>query len=116
MGEVMIALRAPVAVKTVESWVEQRVERLREAAWSSGVRLGRLWPAWQAQGADWLIEVDIRDRAVRPEEDLALDSVVREMALLGLRPQLLVSAPQDSSATAHTSAASTEAPARRGAG
>lgn len=115
MGEVTIALRAPVAAKTVESWVEQQVERLRDAAWSSGVRLGRLWPAWRGEAADWLLELDLRDREVAPEEDLALDSVLREMALLGLRPQVLVSLPQET-VPAHFGAPVASAPVPRGSG
>lgn len=72
MGEVTIALHAPVAAKTIERWVEELVAALREATWSSGVRLGDLSPTWRAQDADWLIEVDLRDRAVALEDDLYL--------------------------------------------
>ena len=114
MGEVTIALRAPVAAKAIERWVEQRVARLREAAWSSGVRLGGLSRAWRAQDADWLIEVDLRDRAVELEDDLVLGSVLMEMALLGLRPELLASSQQEGAAAARGSPTTTEAPVRRG--
>ncbi len=114
MSEVIIALRAPVAAKTIERWVEEQVAGLRDAAWSSGVRLGDLFRAWQAQDADWLIEVDLRDRAVELEDDLVLGSILMEIALLGLRPELLLSSQPESSAVAHVSAARTEAPVRRG--
>ena len=116
MSEVTIALRAPVAAKTIERWVEQRVARLRDAAWSSGVRLGDLCRAWQAQDADWLIEVDLRDRAVALADDLVLGSVLREIALLGLRPELLSSTHAESPAAAPVSPARAEAPVRRGTG
>ena len=115
MGEVTIALRAPVAPKMIQTWVDQRVAALRETAWSSGVRLGPLWPAWRRQGADWLLEVDLRDREGAPEDDLVLDTVLMEMKLLGLRPQVLVSSPQESSLTVHFDASRTaHAPSRRG--
>jgi hypothetical protein len=103
-----------VAAKTIERWVDERVAGLRGAAWSSGVRLGDLCRAWQAQDADWLIEVDLRDRAVALEDDLVLGSVLIEMALLGLRPELLSSSQQESAAAVHVSPANTEAPAWRG--
>src|SRR5918998_2070547 len=89
MGDITIALRAPVAGKRIERWVEQHVESLRAGAWSSGVRLGRLWPAWRSQGPDWLLDVDLRDRQVAPENDPVLDSVLMEMKLLGLRPRIV---------------------------
>ncbi len=114
MGEVTIALRAPVAAKTIERWVEERVAGLRDAAWGSGVRLGRLWPAWRRQGADWLLEVDLRDREVALEDDLVLDSVLMEMKLLGLRPQILASSPHESRPTADSRPPANEAPLRRG--
>jgi hypothetical protein len=113
MGQITIALRAPVAAKPIGRWVEQEVEGLRAAAWSSGVRLGRLWPAWRGQAADWLLEVDLRDRQVDPEDDLLLDSVLMEMKMLGLRPHVLESSPQERSVTADCDAPATHAPARR---
>jgi hypothetical protein len=114
MYEVTIALHAPVAAKTMEHWVEERVAGLRDAAWGSGVRLGDLSPTWQAQDADWLIEVDLRDRAVALEDDLVLGSILMEMALLGLRPQLLLSRQRESSGPGHVPAPTAQAPARRG--
>lgn len=116
MGEVTIVLHAPVAAKTIERWVMQRVAGLRERAWSSGVRLGDLSPTWRAQDADWLIDVDLRDRAVAPEDDLVLGSVLMEMALLGLRPELLSGSRRESFGPAHVGDASTETPVRRGGG
>ena len=114
MAEVTIALRAPVAPKMIQTWVDERVAGLRETAWSGGVRLGPLWPAWRRQGADWLLEVDLRDREVAPEDDLILDTVLMEMKLLGLRPQVLVSSPQESPLTLDHDASTTSAPSRRG--
>ncbi len=116
MAEVTISLRAPVAAKTIERWVDEQVAGLRDAAWSSGVRLGDLSRAWQAQDADWLIEVDLRDRAVALEDDLVLGSVLMEMALLGLHPELSRSSQAEIPAAAHVSEARTEAPVRRGIG
>ena len=91
MGEITIALHAPVAATRIRRWVEEQVSELRDAAWSSGVRLGDLSPTWRAHDADWLIEVDLRDRAVALEDDLVFGSLLMEMALLGLRPVLLSS-------------------------
>ena len=112
--EVMISLRAPVSRETIEPWVEEQVEGLRNAAWSSGVRLGPLWPGWRAQGADWLVEVDLRDRNVALDDDVALASVLMNMELLGLRPQLLVSPLRESSGPAHAHAPTAQAAVRRG--
>ena len=89
MGDITIALRAPVAGKRIERWVEQHVDSLRDAAWSSGVRLGRLWPAWRREGPDWLLEVDLRDRQLAPEDDPLLDLILMEMTLLGLRRRVV---------------------------
>ncbi len=112
--EVVISLRAPVSRETVERWVEEQVDRLRDAAWSSRVRLGPLCPGWRTQGPDWLIEVDLRDRNVDLDDDVALASVLMEMELLGLSPQLLVSPPPESPRPPDVHAPATQAPARRG--
>ena len=109
MTDVTIALRAPVAARTIEGWVEERVAALRDAAWSKGVRLGELSRAWQAQDADWLLEVDLRDRAVALEDDLVLGSILTEMALLGLRPELLMSSDQQGSTPSQVAAAGAKA-------
>lgn len=111
MADVTIGLRAPVAARTIEGWVEERVAALRDAAWSRGVRLGDLSRAWQAQDADWLIEVDLRDRAVALEDDLVLGSMLMEMSLLGLRPELQLSSEREGSTASQAAAAGTEATA-----
>ena len=112
--QVMISLRVPASREKVERWVEEELDRLRDAAWSRRIRLGPLWRGWRAQGPDWLIEVDLRDRNVELDDDVALASVLMEMELLGLRPQLLVSPPPESPGPAHVHAPTTQAPARRG--
>ena len=111
-GEVMIALRAPVSREKIEFWVEEQVGRLRDVAWSRGVRLGPLWREWRSQGPDWLIEVDLRDRNVELDDDVALASVLLYMELLGLRPQLLMSSPLESPGPAqvHSDRAGARAP------
>jgi hypothetical protein len=114
--EVMISLRAPVSREKIERWVEEQVGQLRDAAWSRGVRLGPLWRGWRSQGPDWLIEVDLRDRAVELEDDLVLGSVLLDMELLGLRPQLLVSPPRERPGPADVHALAAQAPVRRGGG
>ena len=114
--EVLISLRAPVSREKIEPWVEHQLDRLRDATWSSGVRLGPLWRGWRAQGPDWLIEVDLRDRNVELDDDLALASVLMDMELLGLRPQLLLSPPPESSGSSDVHAPAAQAPARRGSG
>jgi hypothetical protein len=111
--EILISLRAPVSREKIERWVEEQVDRLRDAAWSRGVRLGPLWRGWRARGSDWLIEVDRRDRNVELDDDLALASVLMDMELLGLRPQLLASPPPESSGSSGVHAPAAQAPARR---
>ena len=93
--EVLITLRAPVSPEKIERWVEDQVDRLREEARATGVRLGRLAPGSHPQGADWLIEVDLQDRDVELEHDAELALILTHMAVLGLRPQLLVTSPRD---------------------
>ena len=89
-SEVMISLRAPVSREKIARWVEEQVDRLRGEARATGVRLGRLTVASPPQRGDWLVEVDVRDQNVRLEDNMALASVLTDMELLGLRPQLLV--------------------------
>ncbi len=89
MEKVIIALEAPVSPDKIERWVQDQVDRLRGGACAVGVRLGRLVPARGAWDADWLLEVE-RERGGRPEDDIALASVLTDMELLGLRPHLLV--------------------------
>jgi hypothetical protein len=110
----MISLRAPVSRERIEQWVDEQVDRLRDAAWSRRVRLGPLWPGWRAKGPDWLVEVDLRDRNVELDDDVALASVLMEMELLGLRPQLLMSPSRESSGPAHVDAPTAQAAARPG--
>ena len=90
MDTVVISLLAPVTPSTIERWVEQQVDELRAQGRSCGVGLGRLVASSPAQGGDWLIEVDREDRDVALEDDLALALILTDMAVLGLRPQLLV--------------------------
>ena len=112
--QVMIALRAPVWREKIERWVEEELDRLRDAAWSRRIRLGPLWRGWRAQGPDWLIEVDLRDRNVPLHDDVALAGVLLDMELLGLRPQLLVSSPPERSAPVRAHPPTADAPVRRG--
>ena len=93
VDEVTISLVAPVSVSKIERWVKEQLDLLRDQAGSMGVRLGHLRPASDGQDADWLVEVDLRDRAVPLEEDIALASMLTDLQLLGLQPQLLVPSP-----------------------
>ena len=93
MPQVMIGLRAPVSADKIEGWVREELDRLRARAVALDVWLGPLSRPRPAQGGDWVIEVDVEDRDVRPEDDQALGSILLDMELLGLRPQLLVAAP-----------------------
>ena len=90
MDTVVISLLAPVAPGRIERWVEQQVDELRAQAQANGVRLGRLTRSTPARGGDWLIKVDREDRAAALEDDLALGLILTDMAVLGLRPELLV--------------------------
>ena len=93
MQQAMIALRAPVSPDKIESWVEQEVARLRARAVALDVWLGPLSRPPPAQAGDWVIEVDLEDRDVRPGDDPVLGSVLLDLELLGLRPQLLMASP-----------------------
>lgn len=95
MDEVMISLQAPVAWKKIDRWVGEQLDRLRIEAWPTGVRLGPLVDASPVRGADWLVRVDLGDRAVRLEDDVALASVLTDMERLGLRPALFLVAPRE---------------------
>ena len=90
MNQVMISLTAPVSTGKIEPWVNEQLERLRREANARGIRVGRLAPVCLPHGADWLVGVDRADRDVRLEDDAALNLVMTDLALLGLRPQLLV--------------------------
>ena len=90
METVVIALLAPVTPSSLERWVEKQVDELRAQGRANGVLLGPLTRSTPAQGGDWLIKVDREDRAAALQDDLALGSILTEMAVLGLRPQLFV--------------------------
>ena len=90
MNQVMITLTAPVSTDKIEPWVKEQLDRLRDEATASSIRLGPLAPACLPHGADWLLGVDRADQRVRLEDDAALNLVMTDLALLGLRPQLLV--------------------------
>lgn len=95
----MISLVAPVSRERIERWVAEQVDGLRDEAAASGLQLGRL-TACPTQDADWLLEVDARERGVAPQDDLALTSILTHLEWLGLRPQLLVSSRRESPAVA----------------
>lgn len=114
MDETIISLLAPVSRERIERWVEGQVDRLRTEASSTGVRLGPLSSGGPGQGGDWLVEVDLRDRDVPLEDDVALGSVLTEMALLGLRPQLSVRTIDDQPAIRDPHAPAAELSAPRG--
>ncbi len=105
MNQVMISLAAPVSTDKVEPWVKEQLERLRGEATASGVRLGPLAPACLPHEADWLVGVGREDRDVRLD-DAALNLVMTDLALLGLRPQLLVAAGRATSEISHAHASS----------
>lgn len=90
MDTVVIALLAPVAPSRIERWVEAQVDELRAQGEANGVRLGRLTRSTPERGGDWLIKVDRDDHATALRDDLALGLILTDMAVLGLRPQLLV--------------------------
>jgi hypothetical protein len=69
------------------------IERLRIEALEIGVRLGRIGRSTPAQGGDWLIELDRRAGDPPLEEDVALATVLTELGILGLRPNLFVISP-----------------------
>ena len=114
MDEKIISLLAPVSRERIERWVEDQVDRLRGEASRMGVRLGPLSAAGPGQGGDWLVEVELRNRHVPLEDDVALASVLTEMALLGLRPQLLVTSRGDRPWVRDHHAPAAELPAGRG--
>ena len=90
MDEIVISLLAPVAPQRVQRWVEEQVDGLRAQAGAGGVRLGRLVRSSPSQGGDWLIAVEREDRDGALEDDIALATILTDMAILGLRPRLFV--------------------------
>lgn len=91
--QAMIALRAPVSADKMAGWVKEEVDRMRARAVALDVWLGPLARPQPAQGGDWVIEVDLEDRDMAPEDDVALASILLDMELLGLRPQLTIASP-----------------------
>ena len=91
--QAMIALRAPVSADKMAGWVKEEVDRMRGRAVALDVWLGPLARPQPAQGGDWVIEVDLEDRDMAPEDDVALASILLDLELLGLRPQLMIAAP-----------------------
>ncbi len=119
MEEVVISLLAPVEPRRVQHWVEAEVDRLRARGRAGGVRLGRLVASSPAQDGDWLIAVDREDRSMALKDDVALASILTDMAILGLRPRLFVVCRQPGarrSRDAHDAGAAAERrqPARHG--
>ena len=90
MHGAMISLRAPVSAGKIENWVTDEVNRLRRRGRTLGVVLGRLVPAAPAQSGDWVVDVHVRGRDGRLEDDLVLGSILVDLELLGLRPELVV--------------------------
>jgi len=91
MDDVTISLLAPAPRAGVDGWIEPQVERIRFNADRMGVGLGRLVRSRPAQGGDWLIAVDRRDREGPVEDDVALAGIVLAFERLGLRPAVFVS-------------------------
>jgi len=81
---------APIAADELEEWLAREVDGIRSVAPDATVRLMRLSQALSAGrvAVGWLIELE----GLRGEvalSDLELDSVMRDMRLLGLQPTLL---------------------------
>jgi hypothetical protein len=81
---------APVASDELEDWLAREVDRIRAAAPDATVRLMRLSQPLSAGrvAVGWLIELE----GLRGEvalTDLQLDTILRDMRLLGLQPTLL---------------------------
>ena len=87
----MISLLAPADPHEIDGWVEEQVERLREAGKPHNLLLGRLVRARPHQGGHWLIKVDRRERTGPPEQDTILAAIVIDLERLGLRPALFAS-------------------------
>jgi hypothetical protein len=85
---VLISIRAPVSGEQARRWVERQVDRLRDTADADGIGVGALWPTWHQGVGDWLVEIDLRGRDVLPAEDIALTSLVLDLHVLGLRPEV----------------------------
>jgi hypothetical protein len=81
---------APVASDELEDWLAREVDSIREAAPDATVRLMRLSQALSAGrvAIGWLIELDWPHGEVALT-DVQLETVLRDMRLLGLQPTLL---------------------------
>ncbi len=88
MDDLTISLLAPAEAHEIDPWVEEQVERLREAGKPHDLLLGRLVRARPHRGGDWLIKVDRQARAGPPEQDVVLAAIVIDLERLGLRPAL----------------------------
>jgi hypothetical protein len=91
---------APVAADELEGWLAREVDEIRTAAPGATVRLMRLSQDFSTRHAalGWLIELEgPHGEAALTERQL--DSVLRDMGLLGLQPTLLTSSEAHASAT-----------------
>src|SRR4051812_12979381 len=81
---------APVASDELEDWLAREVDGIRAAAPDATVRLMRLSQALSAGrvAVGWLIELEW-PRGEGALTDVELDTVLRDMRLLGLQPTLL---------------------------
>ena len=91
MYDLMISLLAPGEPREIDHWVEEQVERLRDASKPHDLLLGRLVRSRPQQGGHWLIKVDRGTRLGPPEKDVLLAAVVTHLERLGLRPALFAS-------------------------
>jgi hypothetical protein len=85
-----------VATEEIEHWLRREVERLRESAPQSVIRLLRLSqrvPTGEA-GLGWLIELDAANGQPAFDDD-RLAAVLRDLRLLGLQPTLLRASQRD---------------------
>lgn len=90
MDQIVISLLSPVPEGHLDDWVVEEVDRLRGEGLAIGVRLGPLRRSTPAEGGDWLIELHRHVDDVPLEEDVALASILTELAILSLRPCLFV--------------------------
>ena len=88
MYDLMISLLAPADPHEIDQWVEEQVERLRDAGKPHDLLLGRLVRARPHRGGHWLIKVDRRARPGPPDKDVVLAAIVIDLERLGLRPAL----------------------------
>jgi hypothetical protein len=98
---------APVAADELEEWLVREIDEIRTAAPDAIVRLMRLSQAFSTGrvAVGWLFEVD-KTKGDAPLTERQLDSLFRDMGLLGLQPTLLTSDRAQVSATADVDFAS----------